>query len=65
MQQSSPQRMATRQPTRPRRTITVTVDLPPELVQTIDAIADRDLSTRSATCRRLLAQAVRQLSDEG
>jgi metal-responsive CopG/Arc/MetJ family transcriptional regulator len=60
MQQSSPQRMATRQPTRPRRTITVTVDLPPELVQTIDAIADRDLSTRSATCRRLLAQVLRE-----
>jgi metal-responsive CopG/Arc/MetJ family transcriptional regulator len=51
--------MATRQPTQRRRTITVTMDIPPELVQRIDAIAERDLLTRSATCRRLLAQALR------
>jgi predicted transcriptional regulator len=57
--------MATRQPTQRRRTLTITVDLPPELVQRIDAIAERDLLTRSATCRRLLAQAVRNQGDEG
>jgi metal-responsive CopG/Arc/MetJ family transcriptional regulator len=53
--------MANRQPTKPRRTKTVTIELPPEVLAAIDQKAEEELITRSALCRQLLAKAVRQM----
>jgi predicted transcriptional regulator len=52
--------MANRQPTKPRRTKTVTIELPPEVLAAIDQKAEEQLITRSALCRQLLARAVKQ-----
>jgi hypothetical protein len=52
--------MANRQPTTPRKTRTITVEVPPELLAVIDEMADDALITRSALCRQLLARAVKQ-----
>jgi predicted transcriptional regulator len=60
--------MRTRQPAPRRKTIAVTVEVPPELLARLDAIAEHDMLARSALCRQLLAQAVarrEQQSAEG
>jgi len=57
--------MRTRQPAPRRKTIALTVEVPPELLARIDAQAERDMLSRSALCRQLLARAVRSQGDEG
>jgi len=57
--------MRTRQPAPRRKTIALTVEVPPELLARIDAQAERDMLSRSALCRQLLAKAVRSQGEEG
>jgi metal-responsive CopG/Arc/MetJ family transcriptional regulator len=52
--------MGTRQPTKPRRTKTITIEIPPELLAVIDERAEAEMTTRSGLCRQLLAKAIRQ-----